>query len=241
MNPLEIGVNRGTTLLQRSGSIGGARYVFYKLKGIKNQLVYPIFGGIIKNPFRQVPAKMYAGDLIEFRLDSNGVNPEVYILKTFEVAKQVSNGTALLIKRDEYRHRPCVGDKIGVAPAQIGGAITTPSTISMVKSTHTETEGDVWEVTLAANATYQKGDILVEADSSNKMLVKEVNAFADSDVDFCYEPSSGDEDFDGARYLYTPAIGGAMMFINRMSKMPKCVLDRNVSRLNGLYKLPSIG
>lgn len=240
MNPLEIGVNRGTTLLQRSGSIGGARYVFYKLKGIKNQLVYPIFGGLIKNPFSQVPAKMFAGDLLEFRLDKDGVNPEVYILKTFEVAK-ASSEKKVLIKRNGYRHRPCVGDKIGVAPDQIGGAITTPSTVTAVKETNTGSEGDVWELTLAAAATFTKGDILVEADSSNKMLIKEVNAFADSDVDFCYVPSTGDDDFDGARYMYTPAIGGAMMFISRMSKMPKCVLDRNVSRFNGLYQLPSIG
>ena len=241
MNPLEIGVNRGTTLLQRSGSIGGARYVFYKLKGIKNQLVYPIFGGIIKNAFTQVPAKMFAGDLIEFRLDNNGLNPAVYILKTFEVAKASSSEAKLLIKRDGYRHRPCVGDKIGVAPLKIGGAITTPSTVTAVKEAHTGSEGDVWELTLSATATFSKNAILVEADNENNMMVKEINAFADSDVDFCYVPSTGEEDFDGARYMYTPAIGGAMMFISRMSKMPKCVLDKNVSRLNGLYQLPSIG
>ena len=51
MNVNEIGAFRGTTLIHKEGTIGGARSVFVKLKGIKNDLVYPTFGGDIKNPF----------------------------------------------------------------------------------------------------------------------------------------------------------------------------------------------
>lgn len=240
-NPNEIGTFRGTTLLQQRGSIGGVRSVFVKIKGMKNVLVYPTFGAMIKNPFRQVPAKFYAGDLLEFRLDKNGVNPEIYILKTFEVAKDATTSTEILIKRNGYRHRPCVGDKVGVAPSQIGGAITTPVSIVAVAETTDSTEGDVWSVTVSAAVTYKKSNILVEADGSNNMLVKQINAFVDCDLDFVYSPSTGDEDFDGGRYFYTPAIGGATMYISKMSPMPKCVLDLNSSRFNGWYSLPSIG
>lgn len=41
----QIGAFRGRKLVQTSGEIGGARAVFVKIKGIKNELVYPTFGG----------------------------------------------------------------------------------------------------------------------------------------------------------------------------------------------------
>ena len=62
LNPKEIGYFRGRWLEQNRGQIGGSRNVFVKLQGIKNELVYPTFGGVIRNPFR-VPAKMFAGEV----------------------------------------------------------------------------------------------------------------------------------------------------------------------------------
>lgn len=241
-NPNEIGTFRGTTLLQRRGEIGGVRSVFVKIKGLKNEFVYPTFGAIIKNPFKQVPAKMYAGDLMEFRLDKNGVKPELYLLKTFEVAASASGVTTVKIKRDAYRHVPCVGDKLGAAPTKIGGAITELTVTAVVEANDPEAGGDVWELTVGSSATFAPNTILVEGDGSGHMLVKNINAFADSDMDFVYAPASNvDNDFDNARYMYTPAIGGATMYIHKMSPMPKCVLDLNASRMNGWYSLPSIG
>ena len=58
------GVFLGRTLVQQHGEIGGARSVFVKLQGNKNELVFPTFGGQIKNPFKG-QAKLYAGDLCE--------------------------------------------------------------------------------------------------------------------------------------------------------------------------------
>ena len=78
------GVFLGRTLVQQHGEIGGARSVFVKLQGNKNELVFPTFGGQIKNPFKG-QAKLYAGDLCEYRTDENGVKPQIFILKTFEV------------------------------------------------------------------------------------------------------------------------------------------------------------
>ena len=48
-----IGVFRGRKTIQKSGSIGGSRAVFVKLQGNKNELVYPTFGGFLKNPFKK--------------------------------------------------------------------------------------------------------------------------------------------------------------------------------------------
>jgi hypothetical protein len=228
-----VGVFRGRKTIQRRGTIGGARSVFVKLQGNKNELVYPTFGGYIKNPFKGA-AKMFAGDLIEYRTDENGENPEIYILKTYLV--ESVSGTTVNIVKDAYKHIPFVGDKIGVAPDEIGGEMTAV-TINSIKVSKVG-DVDVWACTCSATLSAKKGDVLVEADATN-MLVENINAVAPTDLDMLDAPATGDEDFDGARYSYTPALGG-IMYINRMSPMPKCVLDLNKSNINGWYQVQSV-
>ena len=62
-----FGTFRGTILSQGKGTIGGARSVFAKFKGIKNELVYPYNGGKIVNAPKGTGFKFFAGDLMEFR------------------------------------------------------------------------------------------------------------------------------------------------------------------------------
>lgn len=241
---------RGRMLIQKRGSVGGFRSVFVKLQGTKNELVYPTFGGMVMNPFKQ-PAKMFAGDLCWFKTDSKGVNPEIYLLKTFECVSAAT--TTINIKRDAYRHRPCVGDILMVAPEIIGGS-GTAVTVSAVTETTVEvssTEYNVWAVTVSDNiaSSISNGTILVEAveaGSNKKMLVETVNAIIDCDCDFVEGavvasgkntvPELANQDFDSPRYIYTPALGG-LMYIHKMSPMPKCVLDLNRSNVNGWFKI----
>lgn len=229
-----VGVFRGRKTIQRRGTIGGARSVFVKLQGNKNELVYPTFGGYIKNPFKGA-AKLFAGDLIEYRTDENGENPEIYILKTYLV--ESVSGTTVNIVKDAYKHTPFVGDKIGVAPDEIGGEVTSV-TINSIRVSKVGNV-DVWACTCSATLTAEKGDVLVEADADDNMIVKSINAVAPTDLDMLDVPATGDEDFDGARYSYTPALGG-IMYVNRMSPMPKCVLDLNKSNINGWYQVQSV-
>lgn len=229
-----VGYFRGRKTIQRRASVGGARSVFVKLQGNKNELVYPTFGGFIQNPFKGA-AKMFAGDLIEYRTDENGVNPEVYFLKTYLV-KSVS-GTTVNVVRDGYKHIPFVGDKIGVAPAEIGGAMTAATVNAVAK---TVVDGvDVWALTMSAAVDAEEGDVLVEAGADGKMLVKAINAVAPTDLDMGDEPATGDEDFDGARYSYTPALGG-IMYVNKMSPLPACVLKLNIAKVNGWFQVQSV-
>ena len=231
-----VGVFRGRKTIQRSATIGGARSVFVKLQGNKNELVYPTFGGYIKNaPKESKPFKFFAGDLVEYRTDENGVNPEIYILKTFKVVS--ASGTKVNILNDGYKHVPCVGDKIGVAPEQIGGEMTAV-TVNAVKNAVVGNQ-KVWEITTSAALTTKADDVLVEADAQNKMLVKEINAVCPTDLDMFDAVATGDEDFDGARYSYTPALGG-IMYVNKMSPMPACVLALNKSKVNGWYQVQSV-
>lgn len=230
-----VGVFRGRKTIQRRDSVGGARSVFVKLQGNKNELVYPTFGGFIKNPFKGA-AKLFAGDLMEYRTDANGVKPEIYMLKTYLVVSV--SGTTVNIARDPYKHVPFVGDKLGVAPETIGGEMTSATVNAVKKAVVGEVE--VWALTMsAALADAKEGDVLVEADGDGKMLVKAINAVAHADMDMLDAPATGDEDFDGARYSYTPALGG-IMYINKMSPLPECVLALNQAKVNGWYQIQSV-
>lgn len=229
-----VGVFRGRKTIQRRGSVGGSRSVFVKLQGNKNELVYPTFGGFIKNPFLGA-AKLYAGDLMEYRTDENGVNPEIYILKTYIVVS--ASGTTVNIARDAYKHVPFVGDKLGVAPEEIGGAVTAATVTNVTKTKVGDI--DVWALTLSSAIDASEGDVLVEADADGKMMVKAINAVAHADMDMLDAPATDDEDFDGARYSYTPALGG-IMYINKMSPLPDCVLKLNQAKVNGWYQIQTV-
>lgn len=234
-NEYQIGAFRGRMLIQRRGQVGGAKSVFVKISGIKNELVFPTLGGMIQNPFKQ-GGKMFAGDLCEYRTDDNGRKPKIYLLKTFLV--ESADGATLNIVKDEFKHKPCVGDVIGVAPAKIGGAVASKATVIAVSTGKVGTT-DVWVLTMSGTFTASKGDVLVEADSDGNMLVKSVNAVIDCDIDLLNAPAENESDFDGARYMYTPALGG-LMYLNKMSPMPKCVKELNQSKINGWYQIQSV-
>lgn len=236
MSEKVIGTFRGTVMAQTKGKLGGARPVFAKFKGITNELVYPYNGGQIKNPFLG-KAKMFAGDLMEFRTDAKYENPEVYLLKTYEVVSV--SGAVVNIKKDGYKHIPFVGDKLGVAPEELGGAMTA-QTVTAVATAKVGAQ-DVWAVTFASAIGAEAGDILTEADAEGKMVVKNINAFADCDMDMVFDPTEGDDEFEKAKYFYTPAVGGAYIEKKYMSPIPACVEAVNKSQFNGLFKLPTVG
>lgn len=231
----QVGAFRGRKTIQSKGEIGGARSVFVKLQGNKNELVYPTFGGFIKNPFKGA-AKMFAGDLMWYKTDDKGAKPEIYILKTYLVESVAGN--TVNIVRDGFKHKPFVGDFIGVAPEEIGGSMTAAA-ITAVAVTKVG-EQEVWACTMSRAIEASKGDVLVEAsENDGTMLVKQINAVADADMDMLDAPAEGDEDFEGARYSYTPALGG-IMYIYKMSPIPACVRRLNQARVNGWFQIQSV-
>lgn len=230
------GVFMGTTLIQTSGVVGGAKSVFVKLQGDKNQLVYPTFGGRLMNPFKG-PAKIFAGDLFEYRTDENGENPELYLLKTYKVAKESSSETTVLIERDGYKHIPFVGDVLMKAPDSFS-ATGAAYTVTAVEET-TDSGADVWKLTFKTTlGALSKGDVLVEAKAENAsgtMLVQNPNTVAANDYDLFF-PAATSANKTLARYNLAPAMHG-IMYIHKMSPMPKVVLDTNKSRINGWFEI----
>ena len=254
-NPL--GHFRGLSLIQASSKVGGYRNVFVNLVGNHDDLVYPHFGGKVMNPPKG-RAKMWAGDLMEYRTNDNGQQPEIYILRTFKVADAVSASTTVYIERNEFAHKPFVGDVLMVAPDVIGGT-GTGVTVTAVTATTVTISGnatDVWQLTISAALTITKGAIMVEcaeAGSNKEMVVKNINAVFDCDADFAWDENIADvgvtrdagtgeitavtdADFYKARYQYTPALGG-LMFTAKMSPMPACVLALNTSNVNGWFHI----
>ena len=248
---------RGLGLIQKSGNVGGYKNVFVNLVGNHDDLVYPHFGGKVMNPPKG-RAKMWAGDLLEYRpkTGSDNLDPEIYILRTFKVADAVSNTTTVYIERDEFKHKPFVGDVLMVAPAVIGGTGTavTVTAVSATTATISGASVNVWQLTISAALTITKGAIMVEAEeagSDKKMLVQNINGVFDCDTDFFEQDNIDDigvtrdqttgeitavtdSDFYKARYQYTPALGG-LMWIHKMSPMPQCVLDLNMCNVPNWY------
>lgn len=237
INEKSTGVFLGRTLVQQKGNIGGARSVFVKLQGQKDNLVFPTFGGRVMNPFKG-QAKIFAGDLIEFRTDADGMKPVIYLLKTYKVKS--ADSTTVKIYRDGYKHIPFVGDILMVAPDDITDKTGNSATVTAVKK---DTDGgvDVWTLTMSVAITASDGDILVEAKEeatgTAEMLVKTINAVAPCDYDFVYSDvadPTDDEEFHAARYSMTPALAGTM-YKTKMSPVPACVDVFNLSNINGWF------
>lgn len=232
------GVFMGRSLFQARGDIGGAKHVFVKLQGEKNNIVYPTFGGRVKNPFKGA-AKFFAGDLAEFRTDADGLNPEYYLLKVYKVKSQ--SGTTVKLYRDRYTHIPFAGDILMKAPSKIGGTGTGGAVTAVSKGTDSGT--DVWVLTVDSNLTgLTDGDILVEADAAGasvNMLVKNINSVAGSDYDFLYSPAAAgddDDEFGDVRYNVALQLGG-LMWKNRMSPIPECVEVFNQANVKGWFEV----
>lgn len=239
---LNAGVFAGTVLVQAHGEIGGSRNVFVKLQSSsKNGLVYPTVGGVVVNPFKG-KAKIFAGDLVEYNpgIEENK-GATVKILKTYEVAKDAAEGTEILIARDGFRHIPFVGDILMVAPENLTDP-GTGVTVTAVEKAKDAEAGDVWKLTLSAAMTATKGDVLVEATEASEtanMVVTNPNAFAPSDFDFVYNPAASVDDFEGARYMFTPCLTNpqTVLYKSKMSPMPASILAMNTSKVAGWFSL----
>ena len=234
----------GTTLLQARGEVGGFRHVFVSLAGPKIGVMYPISGGILKNPFKGT-AKVYAADLVEYK-----PNGECYILKTYEVADGVLE-SAVKVKiasgkcknGEVFRHIPFVGDNLMVAPETLDGTGTAVTVTAVTNTYAADGKQDGWEITLSATlGALSKGAVLVEASGvggSVKAMVTNPNCYLDHDYDFIFKPATGDDDFDGARYFFTPVLmeNREYAYIDRMQPLPKSILALNTSKVEGWFKL----
>lgn len=236
---LNSGYLPGRALVQARGSIGGHRYVFVKLQmSGKDALVFPTTGCVIKNPFKG-NARAFAGTLFEYNPDGTG-----YILKSYAVAKATAEetDTDIYLKRDGYSLIPFVGDILMIAPTTLTDK-GTAVTVTAVKAETDTTAGDVWKVTLSATlGALTTSSVLVEAKeagSSKEPMVTNPNSYLPCDFDFVFDPVASDNDFDGARYLITPALalGDVFLYEDRMQPLSAALKALNKSKVKGWFNI----
>lgn len=230
----------GRVLIQGSNQIGGLKYVFVPLEGQKNDYTFPLHGGKVMNPFKG-EAKMFAGDLVEYRpnMDNDDLGNEIWLFKTYRVAKAAAAADVeIFIERDGYKHIPFAGDILMKAPAALTGTAAADTVVSVEETK--DGNKNVWKVTLAAAiGALAVGDVLVEGlekGAGKKMLVSNPNMLLHVDYDFFYAPSKSPADYKGARSYLTPTMHGTM-FTHRMSPMPPSVLALNKTRVAGWYEI----
>jgi hypothetical protein len=209
----------------------------------KDALVFPTSGGIVKNPFKG-NARAFAGTLAEY-IPSNGSNgSEIRILKSYAVAKATteSTDTDIYLKRDGYSLIPFVGDILMVAPSTLTGKGTAVTVTAVEKATD-GTAGDVWKVTLsAALGSLTTSSVLVEAKeagSSKEAMVTNPNSYLPCDFDFVFDSATSEDDFDGARYLITPALalGDVFLYEDRMQPLSAALKALNKSKVKGWFNI----
>lgn len=236
---LNSGYLPGRALVQARGDIGGHRYVFVKLQmNGKDALVFPTTGCVIKNPFKG-NARAFAGTLFEYNPDGTG-----YILKSYAVAKATAADTdkVIYLKRDGYSLIPFVGDILMVAPDSLTETGTAVTVTAVEKATDT-TAGNVWKVTLsAALGGLTTASVLVEAKeagSDKSAVVTNPNSYLPCDFDFVFDPAASDDDFDGARYLITPALalGDVFLYEDRMQPLSDALKALNKSKVTGWFNI----
>lgn len=240
---LNSGYLPGRALVQARGSIGGHRYVFVKLQmSGKDALVFPTSGGIVKNPFKG-NARAFAGTLAEY-IPSNGSNgSEIRILKSYAVAKATSESsdTDIYLKKDGYSLIPFVGDVLMVAPTTLTGKGTAVTVTAVEKAT--DGTAGVWKVTLSATlGALTTSSVLVEAKeagSNKEAMVTNPNCYLPCDFDFVFDPAASDDDFDGARYLITPALalGDVFLYEDRMQPLSAALKALNKSKVKGWFNI----
>lgn len=219
-------VYHGGVLINAKGSIGGSRHVFLEfITNGKTNLVKDPVSYRIMNPFKGF-GKMFAGDLLQCDMNTK----QAYILKTYKLNAEVEEtATEVQIVNDGYSHRPFVGDVLMAAPEKADGTGTAVTVTAVTKNS------GYWTVVLsAALGALEKGALLVEAGEAGDAaapLVTKPNRFTATDLDFAF-PVEGDDDFEKARYLYTPYYPTelAAMWISKMSPMPEYVLSLNKAR-----------
>ena len=225
---MSTGTFAGTVLAQSSAELGGQRHVFYLPQGPRPAPQYPVYGGILVNPFKG-HGKIYAGDLIEHTLDG-----KCKLLKSYEVAKQTSTAEVQISsgaceQGEIFRHIPFVGDVLMVAPETLDGTGKAVAVTAVEKTFDSKGKQDGWKVTLSeALGSLTKGQVLVEASESGetvKAMVTNPNCYVEVDYDCPFIPATGDEDFDGARYMLTPNMmrGVELAYIDRMQPLPDSI------------------
>ena len=232
---------------ETSRKVRGGKWVWVKDSN-GEQRGNVLLGGTIKNPKKGFD-HLYAAQLVQYT-PAEGC----YIFRSFKVqATAASNATEIYVEGDGYSDAPEVGMLLMVAPDSLtvttATADTTTGAVAYTAADYTGQSAKVTAVeydetnkkfkvtldnTLGALTTET---ILVEAtgtakSASAKVLVPNPNTFIEADRDLM--PTEGYGIADTANYSIS-TVYNKQAWIARMQPLPKYVLDKNRSYIDGIF------
>ena len=206
-----------------------------------------LLGGTIKNPNKGF-GKLYAAQLLQYTPGQG-----CYIFRSFALkANAAANATEYYINGDGYGDAPEVGMVVMVAPDAVKVETLTANTeTGAVTKTVADYTGQSAKITAVvydkANEKFKitldntlgalsAGTILVEAQgteksASAKVLVPNPNIFVEADEELLPTEGYG---FENANYSIS-GVYNKQAWIARMQPLPKYVLAKNKSNIDGIF------
>ena len=212
-----------TTFFETSKEVRGGKFVWWKDGNGENRRGV-LLGSTIANPTKGF-GHLYAAQLFEYKMGEEGL-----IFRSFEVKS--GTGTSIVLNGDGYSDMPEIGMLLMVAP----DAAATKGQSSKVTAVDYDAAKKEITVTLDTSLTTETGDILVEAKGSAAsptatVLVANPNTFIEADEDLL--PTEGYGMTNVSHQIST--VWDKMAFISRMQPLPKYVLAKNRSYIDGVF------
>lgn len=203
--------------------VRGGKFVWWK-DGNGEARDNVLLGGTILNPNKGL-GHLWAAQLVEYRLGGGCL-----VFRSFEVDSV--SGTTVNIKADGYSDAPEVGQLLMVAPDDISDTGQSAKVTAVVY----DEANSLFHVTVGTALTASKGDILVEAagnaaSATAEVLVKNPNTFVEADRDLLPTQGYG---IENANYSIS-TVSNKKAFLARMQPLPKYVLDKNRSYIDGVF------
>ena len=191
-----------------------------------------LYGSTIANPYKGF-GYAFAADLYEYRLWKPG-----FLLKTFKVAKATTAGTdtTLYVDGSGYSHIPEVGNVLMKAPDTVETTGQSGKVTAVAYDASTQRFSVTVDVAIGGLLTT---DILVEAagtvaSAAAKPLVTNPNTVVEVDTQFM--PSDPMYGIDDVTFQINTVYGLAA-WIDRMQPLPKYVLAKNRSYIDGIFEI----
>lgn len=196
-----------------------------------------LYGSTIANPYKGF-GYAFAADLYEYRLWKPG-----FLLKTFKVAKAAADkDTTLYVDGSGYSHIPEVGNVLMKAP----DTVETKGPSGKVISVEFDEENKQFILTvdtkigaliiddILVEAADEEGGVATSAALDATVLVKNPNTFIEVDTQFA--PTDGRWGVTDVRHNIN-TVYGKRAFVERMQPLPKYVLAKNRSYIDGVFEI----
>lgn len=224
------------TFFSTSSKVRGGKFVWWKDAGHEDRSNV-LGGSTILNPYKGV-GYAWAADLFEYRMFEGG-----FLLKTFKIAAAAeAAATTIYVTGDGYSHIPEVGNVLMKAP----DSVETFGQSAVVTAVAFDEEKKQFKVTLSvALGALTTDDILVEAAGEDALpateaaanatvLVKNANTFVEVDTKML--PTDGRYGIEDVQHNIN-TVYGKRAFLERMQPLPKYVLAKNRSYIDGVFEI----